>query len=318
MFDVLTCGEPMVLFSPATPGPLRHVASFTKHVAGAELNFSVALTRLGLRVGYLTHVGEDEFGRYILASMRAEGLDTSLVTTDPSRRTGVYFKEHRGLGDPQVYYYREGSAASALGPTDLRPDLLAGVRLVHVTGITPLLSESCWQATDQFLDGAKAAGVAVSFDPNIRLKLIPRPRVAEVMMTFVRRASVLLLNESELEMLFGTRRPAAVRSELKGAGPSLLVVKRGADGATATDLRGGKTVEVAPFRPTRYVDPVGAGDGFDAGFIFGYLQGWPLEDSLRLGNHIGALATTVAGDYEAYPLYGEIDAAGLVPRRAGS
>lgn len=312
MYDVLTFGEAMVLLSPVTPGPLRHVASFTKHVAGAELNFSVALSRLGLRVGYVTRVGEDEFGRCIVASMRAEGLDTALVKTDPSRRTGVYFKEYRGLGDPQVYYYREGSAASALGPDDISPELVAGARLVHVTGISPLLSESCRAVTDLLLDDARAAGVAVSFDPNVRLKLIDRARVAETMMTFARRSTVLLLTETELDMLFGTRNLVAAGNELKNAGPALMVVKRGADGATGMDLASGRTAGVDAFHPARYVDPVGAGDGFDGGFMFGYLQGWPLEDCLRLGNYIGALATTVPGDYEGYPLRGEIEAAGMV------
>ncbi len=313
MFEVVACGEPMVLFSPSGDGPLRHVSSFTKHVAGAELNFSVALARLGVSVGYVARVGEDEFGRYVLASMRAEGLDTRLVRTDPVRRTGVYFKEYYGLGDPRVYYYREGSASSAMGPDDIDDSYLEGARLVHVTGIMPLLSESCWQATVKLFEVAAARGVPVSFDPNVRLKLVAREHVPEVMMTFIRRARVLLLNETELQMLFGVRDALAAARELRGTGPELLVVKRGADGATAVELATGFVATSRPYTPVRYVDPVGAGDGFDAGFMYGYLRGWSLADSLRLGNYIGALATTVAGDYEGYPLYAEVEAAGLIP-----
>lgn len=317
MFEVIACGEPMVLFSPVNYGPLRHVASFTRHVAGAELNFSVALARLGLSVGYVTRVGQDEFGRCVLASMREEALDTRLVKVDPERRTGVYFKEYNGLGDPLVYYYRDGSAASAMGPDDIDPSYLDGARLVHVTGITPLLSETCREATEKLFEAASARNVPVSFDPNVRLKLVAKNRVPEAMLTFVRQARVLFMNEAELDLVLGVEDPLDAARELKGVGPELLVVKHGANGATAVDLATGRTAAGAPFQPgRRYVDPVGAGDGFDAGFVFGYLRGWSLEESLRLGNFIGALATTVSGDYEGYPLYSEVESAGLVPERA--
>jgi len=316
LLDVVTCGEPMVLFSPATAGPLRHVGFFTKHVAGAELNLSVALARLGLKVGYITRVGDDEFGRYVLACLRAENLDTSLVAADPCRRTGVYFKEYCGLGDPQVYYYRDGSAASAIVPADVKPETVAGTRLVHATGIMPLLSESCFQTTNEMMRIANASGVCVSFDPNVRLRLIARERVPEFMLPFIRQAKIVFANESELEMILGTGEAAAAARELKGAGPELLVVKRGVDGAAVVDLRDGRLVEGPAYKPSRYVDPVGAGDGFDAGFLFGYLAGWHLAHCLRLGNFIGALATTVAGDYEGYPRYAEVEAAGLIPSDA--
>ncbi len=311
-YDVVTCGEPMVLFSAGTAGPLRYVGVFRKYAAGAELNFSIGLARLGLRPGYITRVGDDEFGHYILACMRVENLDTSLVKVDPERPTGVYFKEYRGLGDPQVYYYRRGSAASALSRADIDPTCLEGARLVHLTGITPVLSPSCWEAAWYLVELAGQKGVPVSFDPNVRLKLVPRDRVRDDLLPFVTRSKLLLLNEFELEVLFGTRDLSAVADQIFDMGPEIVVLKMGVRGAVGMMVNDRRLVEVEAFRPARFLDPVGAGDGFDAGFVFGYLNGWPLEACLRLGNYVGASATAVLGDYEGYPYYADLERAGLI------
>ncbi|MHB1404167.1 MAG: sugar kinase [Desulfitobacteriaceae bacterium] len=304
-YDVVTCGEPMVLFSPDSGGPLRHVPLFRKFAAGAELNFSVALARLGLRPGFITKVGQDEFGQYIQACMQAEGLDTSMVKTDAAHPTGVYFKEYSGLADPKVYYYRHGSAASNLSPIDIDPECLEGARLLHITGITPSLSDSCRQTYLQLLDMATARQIPVCFDPNIRLKLISAEDVKEFMKPFIARAHILILNQSELNYLFNTQKLTEALSRIFGFGVELVILKQGANGAVAMRKGKSEAVSCPPFRPTRVVDQVGAGDGFDAGFIYGYLQGWPLEKSLRLANLVGALATTVVGDYEGYPFFSD-------------
>lgn len=306
-YDVVTCGEAMVLFSPDTQGPLRHVSSFRKYVAGAELNFSVALARLGLRPAFVTRLGDDEFAQCILSCMRAEGLDTSLVRLDPTRFTAIYFKEYRLLGDPCVHYYRRGSAASALGPEDLDPSWLKGARLVHLTGITPVLSKSCHLLCLRILDVARELGVPVSFDPNVRLKLVSREEVHDLMAPFMQQCRLLLLNEVELDLIFGTRDPCVAAPRAFEWGVDVVAVKRGARGAVALTRRG-ELVSREGFRPARLVDPVGAGDGFDAGFVYGYLMGWPLERCLNLANLVGASATAVPGDYEGYPFRHEIDA----------
>lgn len=295
----------MVLLSPDSTGPLRHVPLFRKYVAGAELNFSIALARLGLRPGLISKVGQDEFGEYIKAAMQAEGLDISLVKTDEDHPTGIYFKEYSGLADPKVYYYRKGSAASTLSPADIDPGCLEGVRLLHLTGITPALSDSCRQAYLRLLELAAEHQVPVSFDPNIRLKLIAAEKVREFMAPFISQASLLILNESELNYLYGTKELAEALPEIWAAGVELVVHKRGAKGAVAAHKKEKELVSCPPFQPVRYVDPVGAGDGFDAGFVFGYLQGWSLRKSLYLANLVGALATTVVGDYEGYPFWSD-------------
>ncbi|HSW10272.1 MAG TPA: sugar kinase [Bacillota bacterium] len=308
-FDVLTLGEPMVLFSAGTAGPLRHVSHFAKYTAGAELNFSIALTRLGIPTGFVTKLGEDEFGEFILACMRAEGLDTSLVSRSALQPTGVYFKEYRGPGDPKVHYYRRGSAASALSSEDLRRDWLAGVKIVHITGITPALSSSCQTACEALLDMAEDAGAAISFDPNYRPLLHDRMDVRRFMADYLRRADILFMNEREAELLFGSTDFAAVRRQAHEMGPRTVVLKLGRRGAAVSTVSDGTSrdaVQVPALEIERFVDPVGAGDGFAAGFLFGLMSGWPPEKCLAAGNYVGAMATTVAGDYEGYPFLAEL------------
>lgn len=87
--DVITFGESMVLFNPNNNGPLRYVHNFTKSIAGAESNVAIALARLGYEAGWFSRVGDDEFGRYILSTIRGEGVDVSRTITDGSRNTGL-------------------------------------------------------------------------------------------------------------------------------------------------------------------------------------------------------------------------------------
>lgn len=297
----------MVLFGPSLYGPLRHVSQFHKHAAGAELNFTVGLSRLGLRCGLITRVGRDEFGQYIMACMRAEGIDTALVREEETHPTGVYFKEYRGLGDPRVYYYRHGSAASSMSPEDIDPECLNGARLIHLTGITPALSATCRETCLALLRLAEGLGIAVSFDPNIRLGTLHDVETArDSMMPFISRSHLLLLNKFECELLFGSSELAAIMDEVFDAGPRIVAVKMGSRGSLAA-ARSDRVIQFAePFKTPRYVDPVGAGDGFDAGFVYGYLNNLPIDGCMRAGNLVGALATTVTGDYEGYPFLRDV------------
>src|SRR3712207_5001054 len=104
--QLTTLGEALVVMDPVSKGPLRYVSGFEKHVGGAELNVAVGLSRLGHRVGWTGRLGEDEFGKEILAIARGEGVDVSRATIDPDGPTGIYFKEWRALDQVRVYYYR--------------------------------------------------------------------------------------------------------------------------------------------------------------------------------------------------------------------
>lgn len=305
MPEVVTLGETMVLFNPVENSPLRYVHYFSKHVAGAESNVAIGLTRLGHSVGWISRLGNDEFGRYIYNFLRGEGVDVSQVKFDPAAPTGIFFKERLGLGETKVYYYRRDSAASRLKPEDLDREYIAGARYLHITGITPALSPSCYETVKAAIDMAKEAGVKVILDPNIRLKLWSKEEARKVILELCSKADIILPGLSEGEILLGKNTPEDIAKELLGLGAQIVVVKIGAGGAyyASPDEEG-----LEPgFRLPQVIDNVGAGDGFAAGFIAGILKGTTLKEAVRMANAVGAFATTVKGDIEALPTLEQLE-----------
>jgi 2-dehydro-3-deoxygluconokinase len=305
ILDVVTLGETMVLFAAVEMGPLRFANTFEKHLAGSEANVAIGLARLGHRSGWISRVGDDEFGQYLLYSLRGEGVDVSRVGIDPNAPTGVLFKEKREIGARRIVYYRKDSAASRLTPGDLDADYIGSARFLHLSGITPALSASAAATVDRAIDIARERDVTVSFDPNVRLRLWDRETCRIALRRIIPRVDICLPGAEEAELLTGETDPLRAAAQLRDLGARLVVVKVGADGAIALD--GEREVRApAAMRLDRIVDPVGAGDGFAAGFLSGLLRGYDLPEALRLGNTVGAFAMTVVGDVEGLPTWREV------------
>jgi len=305
MLDVVTMGETMIQMTPKQSGLLRHARTFERYVGGAESNVAIGLARLGHETGWMSRVGADEFGAHVQATIRGEGVDTSQVIRDEEAPTAVYFKEQRRADHTRVYYYRDGSAASRLAPSDLDPDYMGQAEYLHLTGITPALSDRCREATWEALRIADEEGVAVSFDPNVRRKLWSEAEARTTLRDMLPHVHTVLTGEGEAALLTGEDTPAAAARALHALGPSQVVVRLGAEGAlglsdAGLERRGAIEVEA--------VDVVGAGDAFTAGYLSGQLRGWSLGRSLRLGNVAGGLATTVRGDCEGIPTWEEVQA----------
>lgn len=305
MPEVVAIGETMVLFSPMGDGPLRYIHHFEKKIGGAESNACIGLARLGHSAGWISRVGDDEFGRYVVSAIRAEGVDVSRVKVDPEAPTAVYFKERRAFGGGQVYYYRRGSAASRLSRDDIDPDYIRSARVLLGSGITPALSASCRDALRYAVRVAKDAGRLFVFDPNLRLKLWSVREARETLLSFVKDADIVLPGADEAEFLTGLSDPVEAARRLQSFGPKTVIVKTGAKGAVVVD--GDEVYEVPGFPVERVVDPVGAGDAFAAGFLAGLLEGMDLVRAVRLANACGAAATTVPGDIEGLPERADID-----------
>ncbi|GAD13915.1 2-keto-3-deoxygluconate kinase [Geobacillus kaustophilus GBlys] len=304
--DVVTIGEAMAVFTPIGGGFMRHAVTFTRRIGGAEANVAVGLARLGHRVGWMSKVGDDEFGKAILSFLQGEGVDVSRVKTDPKAPTGIYFKEKRRPGDTRVYYYRQGSAASRLTPNDLDEEYIARAKYLHITGITPALSRDCYETIVAAMAMARRHGVNIVFDPNVRLKLWPKVEEArEVLLQLAAQADIILPGAAEAAFLLGDQSVEEWGNQLLTAGASLVVIKLGASGAhyfTNTYH------EYVPGFPVgQVVDPVGAGDGFAAGLLSGLLDGLPLTEAVRRANAVGALATMVEGDAEGMPERDEVE-----------
>lgn len=294
---IVTLGEALVVMDPLSKGPLRHVGAFEKHLGGAEFNVAVGLSRLGHGVGWAGSLGDDEFGEEILAFARGEGVDVSRVVLDPEAPTGLYFKEWRALGQLRVHYYRAGSAAGRMRFDGLDVEYLLSGEILHLTGITAALSESCHDLISRLISAANERGVTVSFDLNVRRTLLGSRDPREVLGHLAARADLLFLSEDEAELLFGGSDPGSVRKARQDVRAATVVV-HGAEGAFAVEETGvsemsGYSVDV--------VDTVGAGDAFVAGFLSGRLRGWSTGECLDLANACGACAVTVPGDLKGLP-----------------
>jgi 2-dehydro-3-deoxygluconokinase len=302
--DVVTFGESMVLLLAEQSGPMREATTFRRYIAGAESNLAVGLARLGHKSGWFSRLGADEFGRAVHFRIRGEGVDTSHVITDPGAPTGMLVRERRDVGPIEQVYYRRGSAASHLSPADLDPSYLSDARFLHLTGITPALSDSCRQTVFQAAEIARAAGVTVVLDPNYRSKLWDADTFKRVVRDLATRCDVLLPGLEEAALLTGESDPQLAAQQLRALGPSTIVVKVGADGALA--VTDDQIVHSSAAKLERIIDPVGAGDAFAAGFLAGLLRGFAMRDALALANRCGALAMTAPGDMESLPFWDEL------------
>ena len=303
MPEVVTIGEAMVLFSPIRNGLLRYSQTFERFMAGAESNTAIGLARLGHNTGWISRVGDDEFGQYILSFLRGECVDVSQVQRDQSAQTGIFFKERRNADLTRVYYYRADSAASNLSPSDIDVTYFKGTQLVHITGITPALSDSCLKMTHHVLEVCASSNITVSFDPNIRFKLWESSKAKQVLLELISHTKIVLASQDEA--IFLTDQPTARKAALSilDLGPKQVIIKLGPSGALGVSH---EKVVHKPGIEVQAVETIGAGDAFNAGYLSGYLRGWDLEKSLYLGNILGGMATTVHGDVEGIPYWNEI------------
>jgi 2-dehydro-3-deoxygluconokinase len=302
---LLAVGETMALLTTPEVGRLRHAGSLTLGVAGAESNVAIGARRLGSPAAWVGRVGDDELGELVVSRIRAEGVDVGGVVRDPGAPTSLMVKERRTAAMVRVLYYRRHGPGSRLEPGDLDPARVAAAGVLHVTGITPALSDSARATVEHAVELAREARVPVSFDLNYRSALWPPDRAAAVCRDLAARADLVFASDDEAELLGLQGEAADLASGLADLGNGHAVVKLGERGAVAAvDGR----VHVVDPVPVQAVDPVGAGDAFVAGYLAETLAGRPVPERLATAAACGAFAVTVPGDWEGLPSRDELAA----------
>ena len=307
MAKVLLIGEPMALLIADEVGPLEEVESFTRKLAGAEVNVCIGLTRLGHEATYITRLGQDPFGNYTKSTLEKEGISTDFITFDDAYKTGMMLKGKVLDGDPHVAYYRKGSAASKITPEQIDALDLTGFDLVHLTGILPALSLECRAATKRLMERAKQAQITVSFDPNLRPTLWESKEImAQTLNDLAKLADIVLPGIEEGRILMGSENPEEIADFYQGLGAKQVVVKVGPEGAYVRD--GDQSSMIPGFKVETVVDTVGAGDGFATGVISGVIEKLPLTEAVLRGNAIGSIQVQHVSDNEGLPTKSELDA----------
>jgi 2-dehydro-3-deoxygluconokinase len=295
--DVVCVGETMVLLVPDPPRTPDLASTFRREIGGAESNVAIHLARLGRRTRWHSVLGDDAFGRFVRGRIADEGVDCGTVRHQPKGRTGLYVKEFRAEGTA-VAYYRAGSAATSMGMHDIDDILAERPRVVHTSGITAVLSDSC-AALVAMLLAEPQPGVLRSFDVNYRPGL-HAGRSAQRLRELAQGSDIVFCGLDEAQALWGAESPDEVRDLLKG--PATVVVKQGRDGATA--YRDGQCWH-APAPAVDVVEPVGAGDAFAAGVLDGILDSAGMPDCLQRGAALAGEALRVDGDLPPHdaPVY---------------
>lgn len=305
--DIITVGEAMAMFVATETGSLENVEHFIKRVAGAELNVATGLARLGFNVGWVSRVGNDSHGRYVLECLKREGIDTRAVTIDDRYPTGFQLKSKAENGtDPIVEYFRKGSAASHLSVEDAGYIGFNAARHLHLSGVAAALSETSLALLHHAASLFRNQGKTISFDPNLRPVLWKsEAQMVEQLNKLAFQANWVLPGIKEGEILTGYRQPEAIADFYLDHGVQCVAIKTGADGAWFKTAQG-EQGSVNACRVEQVVDTVGAGDGFAVGVISGLLDGLSIRDAVRRGNTIGALAIQVQGDSEGLPTRAEL------------
>ncbi|MCF6522925.1 sugar kinase [Streptomyces sp. JJ36] len=288
-----------MLLMLAEPGvPLERATHFRRAVAGAESNVAAGLARLGHPARWLGRVGADPAGDAVLRELRADGVDVSYAVRDPEAPTGLLLRDSHPQRAIDAQYYRTGSAGSRLTPAQIVPEALHGARLVHVSGITPMLSRSAAEATHRLIEVARQAGAAVSLDPSVRENLGGDHAWIRTVGPLLREADLVVAGEDELELLLGGGADEGAKALLELGRAGTVVVKRRDHSATAVSREG--TWRHEPFA-VQVADPVGAGDAFAGGWLSAWLRGAPPERALAEAACVAALAVQAPADTDGLP-----------------
>jgi 2-dehydro-3-deoxygluconokinase len=295
-FDITSLGETMLRLSVPLGQRLDDARRLDVQVGGAESNVCLALARLGRRCGWLGRLPDHRLGDLVVRALRADGVDVSAVRRAPGERVGTYFVEY--AAEPraiQVVYDRADSAAARMAVGDVDWGYLLDTRLLHVTGITAALSQSCYEIVEQAIGRARAAGVAVSFDVNYRAKLWDAATAGARLRPLLAEADILFCKSADATLLFGCAgEPRELVAGLKALTRADVIFSTFGERGAA--LLHGDEFAQQPALPVRIVDRIGSGDAFAAGALDGWLDGDVCE-GLRRGVALAAIALSQHGDY---------------------
>lgn len=293
--DIVTVGEAMLRLWVPTGERLETAPSFRVTVAGAEANVAMAAARMGADTAWLSALPGNTLGRRAAREVARHGVDVAHISWSDEGRMGLYFVELSVPPRPVTALYdRKNSAAAAMSTANIAWPVLENARIVHISGITPALSDSMRSLSIEVVQRSRAAGAMVSVDVNYRRSLWEPAESAETITVMARHADLLIATAEDARDVFeldGT--PEATLRGLHGlCGTDRVVLTAGAEGAFWLD---GSTFGSSAGYAAETVDRIGAGDAFAAGTLLGLLEG-DLPGGVEQGLAMAALKLGILGD----------------------
>ena len=295
--DIICLGEPLLELNQQSDG--RYLPGH----GGDTSNCAIAAARQGAKVGYVTLLGADSFGDSFMELWQNEGVDVSTVSRMKEAHTGIYFVTH-GPDGHQFSYFRAGSAASKMTPATLPVDYINSAGILHVSGISQAISDSAADAVFSAIDSARAAGVRISYDTNLRPALWPLDRARAVTHAAMAKCHIALPGLEDAVQLTGLDDPDAIADFYLELGAEIVALTLGAEGTLVATQEERYRVNGRQVVP---VDATAAGDTFDGAFLAELAAGKSPFDAAYYANAAAALSTQGYGAVEPMPIRSAVE-----------
>jgi 2-dehydro-3-deoxygluconokinase len=292
--SIVSLGEPLIEFNRPKEGDGR---TWLQGFGGDSQNVAIAASRQGATAGYLTSLGQDWMGDAFLDLWKSEGLDASRVSRHPTAPTGVSFVTHGPAGH-KFDYLRKNSAASLMTPETLARDYIASAKFFHLSAIGQAISESARATCNAAIATARTAGVKVSYDTNLRLRLWDLDTARKKIDETIALCDIALPSLDDSQQLTGLIAPDAIADYYLKLGAPMVVLKMGAEGSMIATSAGRHRL---PPHRVDAVDATGAGDTFDGAFLARLLEGDDPVTAGRYANVAAALSTCGYGAVAPIP-----------------
>jgi 5-dehydro-2-deoxygluconokinase len=320
--DVITIGRASVdLYGQQIGTRLEDIGSFAKSVGGCPTNIAIGTSRLGLKSGLITRVGNEQMGRFIREQLVREGVETRGVATDPDRLTALVLLSVEGEGVSPMIFYRTDCADMALDESDIDEALIRSARAIVVTG-THFSRPQSEAAQKKAIRIAKANGARVVFDIDYRPNLwglagheagfsryVASDLVSQTYQSVLADCDLIVGTEEEVLIASGAADLLSALRKIRSLSSATIVLKRGPmgcivyDGPIPDDLEQGI---VGKGFPIEVYNVLGAGDAFMSGWLRGWLRGEPHETSATWANACGAFAVSRLLCAPEYPSWQEL------------
>ncbi|WXG44134.1 MAG: sugar kinase [Promethearchaeati archaeon SRVP18_Atabeyarchaeia-1] len=299
--DIVALGECMIEFF--CNGSISEARTFEASAAGDTLNTIVAASRLGSRCGFITKVGGDAFGDFLINRWKSENIDTSHAAVRTDGFNGIYFISLQPNGQREFIYYRKGSAASTITPQDLDPAYIGSAKILHTSGISQAISETSLATVEEAIHIARKRNVKVSFDPNYRPKLWSKENALKAYEAILPQVDIAFPDET-YGALINEAKPREILKYFAKFEIPIIALKLGEKGTFVQGLE--KEAKSCGVLNVGVKDTTGAGDAFNGGFLHAVCEGLSLEDAAILGTITAGLKVTGRGAVGSLPHRGDV------------
>jgi 2-dehydro-3-deoxygluconokinase len=287
----------MLRLSPSNYERLEFATKLDFKVGGSEANVAVALSRLGLKAGWISKLTNNSLGKRIENELKRWNVDVNGIIWTPDYRIGTYYAEFGSDPRPtNIIYDRESSAFAHIKPEEIDWTYLNSCKLFHTSGITVALSQNCEVAVKKCLEFIKEKGKLTSFDINYRAKLTTPEKVLKQLIEILPQIDILFSSEKDIDLIFKEKADLNEKCTklLEKFSLKIIILTRGPNPPYILEENGKE--HFGKGNTPNLVDRIGAGDAFDAGFIYGYFLG-DIEKAIKYGEAMSALKFSIPGDF---------------------